>query len=46
MPDKDPTAWSIATWILACSMAFGSGAINWWARSNSGRPECSTFSNS
>lgn len=43
MPDKDPTAWSIATWILACSMAFGSGAINWWARVKQGKAKVFGF---
>lgn len=38
VPDKDPTLWNAATWTLACVMAFGSGAINWWARAKQGNP--------
>ena len=29
MPDKDPTTWAAATWILALSMAIGGGLVNW-----------------
>ena len=43
MPDKDPTAWTLATWILACSMAFGSGAVNWWARVKQGKARMFNF---
>jgi hypothetical protein len=32
MPEKDPTTWSAATWLLALGMAFGGGAVNWYAR--------------
>ena len=32
MPDKDPTNWAVATWVLALSMAIGGGLINWYAR--------------
>ncbi len=38
VPDKDPTLWNGATWTLASVMAFGSGAINWWARTKQGNP--------
>lgn len=26
MPEKDPTTWGMATWLLALGMAFGGGA--------------------
>lgn len=32
MPEKDPTTWTMATWLLALGMAFGGGAVNWYAR--------------
>lgn len=32
MLEKDPTTWTLATWLLAVGMAFGGGAINWYAR--------------
>lgn len=32
MPEKDPTTWSMATWLLALGMAFGGGIVNWYAR--------------
>lgn len=32
MPEKDPTAWTTATWLLALGMAFGGGLVNWYAR--------------
>lgn len=32
MPEKDPTSWSAATWLLALGMAFGGGAVNWYAK--------------
>jgi hypothetical protein len=32
MPEKDPTTWSAATWILALGMAFGGGLVNWYAK--------------
>lgn len=32
MPEKDPTTWSAATWLLALGMAFGGGAVNWYAK--------------
>lgn len=31
MPEKDPTTWTAATWLLALGMAFGGGAVNWYA---------------
>ena len=32
MPEKDPTTWSAATWVLAMLMAFGGGFVNWYAK--------------
>lgn len=32
MPEKDPTTWTAATWLLALSMAFGGGIVNWYAK--------------
>lgn len=32
MPEKDPTTWNAATWLLALGMAFGGGIVNWYAR--------------
>lgn len=32
MPEKDPTTWGLATWLLALGMAFGGGAVNWYAK--------------
>lgn len=32
MPEKDPTTWTLATWLLAVGMAFGGGLINWYAK--------------
>lgn len=32
VPEKDPTTWSAATWLLALGMAFGGGAVNWYAK--------------
>ena len=32
MPEKDPTTWSAATWLLAAGMAFGGGFVNWYAK--------------
>ena len=37
MPDKDPTAWTAATWMLAVGMATGGGIVNWYARIKQGR---------
>lgn len=39
MPDKDPTAWGIATWMLAIGMGFSGGAVNLWARMKSRHPK-------
>jgi hypothetical protein len=36
MPEKDPTTWSAATWLLALGMAFGGGAVNWYAKVKQG----------
>ena len=32
MPEKDPTTWTAATWLLALGMAFGGGLVNWYAK--------------
>ena len=32
MPEKNPTTWSMATWLLALSMAFGGGLVNFYAK--------------
>ena len=32
MPEKDPTTWTAATWLLALGMAFGGGVVNWYAK--------------
>lgn len=36
MPEKDPTNWSMATWMLAFGMAFGGGFINWYSKVKAG----------
>ena len=36
MPEKDPQNWSMATWVLAISMAAGGGVVNWWTRVKAG----------
>jgi len=36
MIEKDPTAWSAATWLLALGMAIGGGAVNWYAKVKQG----------
>lgn len=37
MPEKDPTTWSAATWLLALGMAFGGGVVNWYAKVKRGQ---------
>lgn len=32
MPEKDPTTWSMATWVLGFLMASAGGAVNWYAK--------------
>jgi len=32
MPEKDPTNWQAATWLLALAMALGGGLVNWYAK--------------
>lgn len=32
MLEKDPTAWNLATWVLALAMAMGGGFVNWYAK--------------
>ena len=36
MPEKDPTHWTIGTWVIALIMAFGGGAVNWWSKVRDG----------
>lgn len=36
MPEKDPTTWTYATWLLAISAAFGGGFINWYSKVRAG----------
>ena len=36
MPEKDPTNWTTATWVLAMGMAFGGGFINWYSKVKAG----------
>lgn len=36
MPEKDPTNWTAATWLLASGMAFGGGFINWYSKVRAG----------
>lgn len=36
MIERDPTAWSLATWVLALSMAVIGGLVNWWTRVKQG----------
>lgn len=38
MPDKDPTTWTWATWLLAIGMGFSGGAVNLWAKVKSRHP--------
>lgn len=43
MPEKDPTTWSLATWILAIGMSFAGGAINWYAKVRAGHARAFNF---
>lgn len=36
MPEKDPTNWGMATWILAMGMSCAGGLVNWYARVKQG----------
>jgi len=38
VPDKDPSAWTVATWLLALGMGFSGGVVHWWARMKSRKP--------
>ncbi len=38
MPDKDPSAWTWATWLLALGMGFSGGVVHWWARMKARQP--------
>lgn len=43
LPEKDPTTWSAATWLLALGMAFGGGLVNWYARIKRGHTRASNI---
>jgi hypothetical protein len=43
MIDKDPTAWSIGTWLLAVAMAMGGGVINWYSKVKQGHTRVINF---
>jgi hypothetical protein len=36
MPEKDPTTWSFATWLLMLMMSFLGGLTNWYRRVKDG----------
>lgn len=36
MPEKDPTNWGYATWLLAIGMSCAGGLINWYGRLKQG----------
>lgn len=36
MPEKDPTNWTAATWVLASSAAMAGGFINWYSKVKAG----------
>ena len=36
MPEKDPTNWGYATWLLAVGMSCAGGMVNWYARVKQG----------
>lgn len=38
MPDKDPSTWTVATWLLALGMGFSGGVVHWWARMKARQP--------
>lgn len=37
MPEKDPTTWGLATWLLALGMSAAGGVLNWYAKVKAGR---------
>lgn len=37
MPEKDPTTWGLATWLIALGMSAAGGVLNWYAKMKSGR---------
>lgn len=39
MPDKDPTTWSLATWMLGAGIASLGGAVNWIIRVRQGKTQ-------
>lgn len=43
MPEKDPTTWAAATWVLALSMAIGGGLINWYVKLKRGHVRAFNF---
>ena len=36
MPEKDPTAWSVATWMLVCGFSLLGGVSSWYRRVKAG----------
>lgn len=36
MPEKDPTTWTVATWLLAAGMSMAGGFLNWWSKIRAG----------
>lgn len=32
MPEKDPSSWTLFTWILAVSMSMGGGFVSWYQK--------------
>lgn len=36
MPEKDPTNWGVAIWILAAGMSVAGGLVNWYSRIKAG----------
>lgn len=43
MPEKDPTNWGMATWILAFGMAVGGGMVNFYSRVKRGQARAFNF---
>jgi hypothetical protein len=39
MVEKDPSVWTLATWLLALGMGFSGGAVNFWARMKARNPQ-------
>ncbi len=43
MPIKDPTTWSLATWVLAMGMAAAGGFVNWYSKVKQGHTRVFNF---